>query len=257
MRSGVPIKKILILGGTTEARALAALLASEPGIKATLSLAGRTANPLAQPVPVRTGGFGGIEGLADYLKAEAIDRLIDATHPYAARISANAVAAARRVGIPLLSLHRPGWQAEPGDRWIETPDGEAAVRSLGEAPLTVFVAFGRQEVEPLRLAPQHRYIVRSVDPVDLALPGARYILARGPFPEKEERALFEAEGVQAILCKNSGGAATYGKILAARALKIPVFMIARPDKHAGERVETIEAALDWCRHPVPPTLRGE
>jgi len=238
------------LGGTTEARELAARLAHLPVI---LSLAGRTANPARQPVPVRTGGFGGAEGLADYLLAAGISLLIDATHPYANQISGNAVIAAQKIGVPLLSLHRPGWEREAGDHWVEASNTEAAVRSLGGTRQTVFVALGRQEVGPLSFAPQHRYIVRSVDAIDppLDLPDITYLLARGPFPESEERALLEREGVTAILCKNSGGSATYGKILASRALGIPVHMVARPHKPAGILVASVAAAL---AHPM---LRGE
>lgn len=229
---------------------MAARLAHLPVI---LSLAGRTANPARQPVPVRTGGFGGADGLARYLKIEGISLLIDATHPYANQISGNAVIATQKTGVPLLSLHRPGWEKATGDHWVETADTAAAVRSLGHDPQTVFVALGRQEVGPLSLAPQHRYIVRSVDPIDppLDLPNVTYLLARGPFPEEEERALLEREAVTAILCKNSGGDATYGKILAARALKIPVHMVTRPHKPAGILVTSVAAAL---AHPM---LRGE
>jgi precorrin-6A/cobalt-precorrin-6A reductase len=242
--------KILILGGTTEARELAAQLADRPVI---LSLAGRTANPAAQPVPVRTGGFGGADGLATYLTTEGIGLLIDATHPYANQISGNAVIATQKAGVPLLSLHRPGWEKVGGDLWVDSPDTEAAVRSLGDAQQTIFVALGRQEVGPLRLAPQHRYIVRSVDAIDppLDLPDVTYLLARGPFPESDERALLTQHKVTAILCKNSGGDATYGKILAARALGIPVHMVARPYKPAGMLVTSVAAAL---AHPM---LRGE
>src|ERR1700686_57100 len=134
------MRRILILGGTTEARRLAERLAGRQDLAVTLSLAGRTANPAAQPVPVRIGGFGGAEGLAAYLAAERIDALIDATHPYAAIIAANAARARRAAGVPLLALRRPAWVAVAGDRWSEAADAGAAMQVLGEAPRRVFLA---------------------------------------------------------------------------------------------------------------------
>ena len=150
------MRRILILGGTTEARRLAEGLARRHDLAVTLSLAGRTAHPVAQPVPVRIGGFGGAQGLADYLAAERIDALIDATHPYAAIIAANAARAAGAAGVPLLGLRRPPWMAVAGDRWIEVDDVAAAVRALGEAPRRVFLALGRNEIAAFETAPQHR-----------------------------------------------------------------------------------------------------
>lgn len=226
--------RVLILGGTTEARQLAARLAARAEFSATLSLAGRTTAPAPQPVPLRIGGFGGAAGLAGYLAAEGIDMLVDATHPHAAQISANAVRAAARAGCPLLVLERPAWTAVAGDHWIEAATAAQAVRMLGEAPRAVFLALGRQEIAPFAAAPQHRYLVRSVDPVEppLAVPHATYITARGPFAEAEERELLLHHGIAAIVAKNSGGAASYGKIAAARGLAIPVVMIRRPQPPA-------------------------
>ncbi len=244
--------RILILGGTAEARALAAALAGRKDIGVTLSLAGRTAEPLPQPVPVRSGGFGGARGLADYLRAERIDLLIDATHPYAAAISANAAEAARDADIRLLALRRPPWRKVPGDTWIEVDTMEEAVRALGEAPRRVFLALGRKELRPFETAPQHVYLVRSVDPVDppLAVPHAIYLTARGPFGEDDDRALIERHGIETIVAKNSGGEATYGKIAAARALHVPVIMLKRPALPAAESVATVEEAMAWLDHAV-------
>ncbi len=196
-----------------------------------LSLAGRTENPVAQPVPVRVGGFGGAAGLAEYLTEEGVAIAVDATHPYAARISANAAEASRLSGVPLVALRRPAWERAEGDRWTEVASVEAAVAALGLGPRRVFLALGRQEVGPFSAAPQHAYVVRSVEPIEppLAVPHASYILARGPFPETEERELLEINRIDAVVSKNSGGNATYGKIAAARALGIEVVMIARPD----------------------------
>lgn len=213
--------RILILGGTTEARELAARLAARNDLRVTLSLAGRTANPIAQPVPVRIGGFGGGEGLARHLRDQHIDLLVDATHPFAARISANAAAAAKSANVPLLTLRRPEWQPAPDDLWTFVDTIPQAVAALGGTPKKVFVTLGRQELRPLEAAPQHSYVVRSVDPVEprLAVPRAEYILDRGPFEEGRERTLLERLGVEAILSKNSGGAAAYAKLAAARALR--------------------------------------
>lgn len=221
---------ILILGGTSEARVLAGRLGAHEGYAVTLSLAGRTANPVAQPVPVRVGGFGGAEGLARYLEAEKISLLIDATHPFAAQISRNAAQAATRAEVPLIALRRSAWQQAAGDRWTLVGSVAEAVDALGEKPRRVMVALGRQELAPFEAAPQHSYLIRSVDPVEppLHVPDVRYILARGPFEEAAEIELLEANRIDAIVSKNSGGAAAYGKIAAARALGLEVVMIARP-----------------------------
>ena len=241
------MKKILVLGGTIEARQLAGKLAAKYAV--TLSLAGRTENPVAQGVPVRVGGFGGAEGLAAFLEDNRVDLLVDATHPYAARISANAAEAARLAGIPAIALRRPAWQQGTGDRWTPVESAAEAVTALGSAPRKIFLALGRQELAPFEAAPQHSYLVRSVDPVEppLGLPDATYILARGPFSEADDRALLETHGIDAIVSKNSGGHATYGKIAAARKLGIEVFLIRRPplpDLPSGVDVEEVLALAD-------------
>ncbi|PSJ55872.1 cobalt-precorrin-6A reductase [Kumtagia ephedrae] len=237
--------RILILGGTTEARQLAERLAGRSGLAVTLSLAGRTVNPIVHPVPVRSGGFGGAEGLAAYLREERIDLLVDATHPYAARISANAARAASSTGSGMLALRRAPWQAVVGDRWTIVDDAAHAVSALGAVPRKVFLALGRQEIGPFKAAPQHSYLIRSVDPVEppLQVPDATYLLARGPFAEAEERRLLEENGVEAIVAKNSGGMATYGKIAAARALGIEVLLLRRPALPPVRTVETVAEAV--------------
>jgi precorrin-6A/cobalt-precorrin-6A reductase len=246
--------RILILGGTAEARGLAQGLAGRSDLAVTLSLAGRTATPAVQPVPVRVGGFGGADGLADYLSAERVHALIDATHPYAAIISANAARAAQSTGVPLLALRRPPWIPIAGDRWIEVEDIPAAVAAVGAAPRRVFLALGRKELAPFTAAPQHHYLVRSVDPVDppLAVPYATYVTARGPFAEAAERALLGVHAIEVVIAKNSGGTATYGKIAAARSLGLPVIMPSRPPLPAVTAVETIEEALAWLDHVRAP-----
>jgi precorrin-6A/cobalt-precorrin-6A reductase len=244
--------RILILGGTLEARRLAERLRGRSDTAITLSLAGRTAAPAAQPVPVRIGGFGGAEGLAAYLRAERIAALIDATHPYAATISHNAARAAATAGVRLLALRRPPWQATAHDRWTEVADVSAGVRALGSEPRHVFLALGRKELAPFASAPQHHYLVRSVDPVDppLAVPHASYLVARGPFAEAAERELLRAHGIESIVSKNSGGEATYGKIAAARALGIEVVMLRRPQLPAVPNVGTVEEAAAWLAHAL-------
>ncbi len=203
-------------------------------------------------MPVRSGGFGGAAGLADYLTRERIDVVIDATHPYASVISANAIAAARKTDVPLVALRRPPWVAVAGDRWTEVNDASEAARALGETPRRVFVALGRKELAPFNHAPQHHYLIRSVDPVDppLPLPHVIYVTGRGPFSEADDRALMTAHAIEVVIAKNSGGAATYGKIAAARALGIGVIMVRRPPAPAAPAVENVEDALAWLDHAL-------
>jgi precorrin-6A/cobalt-precorrin-6A reductase len=240
---------ILILGGTTEARQLAGKLSARADVAITLSLAGRTENPVAQGVPIRTGGFGGVKGLAAYLNDMRVDLLIDATHPYAAQISANAAEAARKTGVPIVALRRADWEPVEGDRWTLVDTVAEAVKALGAAPRQVFLALGRQEVAAFEAAPQHHYLIRSVDPVEpkLTAPDATYLLARGPFREADERALLESNRIDVVVSKNSGGGATYDKIAAARQLDIEVVMIRRPmppDIASAETVEALAAMID-------------
>jgi precorrin-6A/cobalt-precorrin-6A reductase len=244
------MRRILILGGTAEARQLAQKLVGRGDLAVTLSLAGRTATPAPQGVPVRIGGFGGSKGLAQYLAAERINVLIDATHPYAAVMSDSAARAVELIDVQLLALRRPPWVAVTGDRWIEVADAQHAVAALGKEPRRVFLALGRQELAPFRQAPQHHYLIRSVDPVSppLAVPHATYVTGRGPFSEVEDRGLLRENRINAIVCKNSGGEATYGKIAAARSLQIEVIMIKRPTLPEMPAVETVDAVLQWLDH---------
>jgi len=251
--------RILILGGTTEARELAERLAKRTDLDIVVSLAGRTRSPAPQPVPVRSGGFGGAAGLAEYLRQERIDVLIDATHPYADIISANATAAARQSGVPLIALQRPPWGALAGDRWNEATDVAAAVRQLGARPRRAFVTLGRTELGPLTTAPQHFYLIRSVDPVapPLPLPRVDYLVERGPFSEADDRALMRAHAIDVVIAKNSGGAASYGKIAAARALGIEVIMLRRPALADEAAVETVDQAIASLDHAIASaTARG-
>jgi precorrin-6A/cobalt-precorrin-6A reductase len=252
-------RHVLILGGTTEARELAQKLSDRADLAVTISLAGRTAVPTPQPVPLRTGGFGGIAGLTQYLAHHKISALIDATHPYATTMSAHAMTAARETGTPLIVLRRPAWRAMPADRWTEVADARAAAQALGAKPLRVFLAVGRQEIAPFELAPQHYYLIRSVDPVEppLALPSADYIQARGPFDQAAERALLLHHGIDVLVTKNSGGQAAYGKLAAARELGVRVLMFQRPLEPAGHAVDSISDVIAWLNHvPAVRVDRG-
>jgi precorrin-6A/cobalt-precorrin-6A reductase len=243
-------RRVLILGGTLEARLLAEQLATRTDIEATLSLAGRTASPRAQAVPVRRGGFGGIEGLIQYLREHRIDVLLDATHPYAATMSAHASSAAAQTHTPLIALHRAAWEPAAGDRWTEVADVEQAVQVLGQIPRRVLLALGRQEIGAVVSAPQHHYLIRSVDPVDppLTLPHAQYLVARGPFAEEAEFALLREHAIEVVIAKNSGGAASYTKIAAARALGVAVVLLRPPVQIERAPVSSVAEAMARLDH---------
>jgi precorrin-6A/cobalt-precorrin-6A reductase len=185
--------------------------------------------------------------LAAFLARERIDAIVDATHPFASRISANAVAACGATRTPLVVFSRPPWTCEPGDRWIEVATIEEAVDALGVAPRTVFLTQGRLQFDAFARAPQHRYIVRAIDrPAEIdALPGCKLILARGPFALTDELALMKREHIEALVTKNSGGRATYAKIEAARALKIEVVIVRRPPAPEAETLYDLDAILAW------------
>lgn len=240
----------MILGGTTEARALAAALAPRADLDVILSLAGRTADPIPQPVPVRSGGFGGAEGLARYISDEAIDLVVDATHPFAARISANAAQAAAQCTVSAFALRRPAWAPIEGDDWLSVHSVSQAIAALGDMPMRVFLATGRQEAHQANSAPQHHYWVRSVDPVEppLMVPHVSYIHSRGPFRLADELDMLRQHQIEVVVTKNSGGDATYGKIEAARQLGIKVVMVERAEAAGLPVVETVDAALDRIDH---------
>ncbi|MFO1159254.1 MAG: cobalt-precorrin-6A reductase [Reyranellaceae bacterium] len=251
--------RVLILGGTTEASALARLLAGDARFEATLSLAGRTSAPRAQPITTRVGGFGGIEGLAAFLREREIDAAIDATHPYAAQISTNAVAACAAANVPLASLVRAAWQRQADDHWQEVGSTRDAAERLGGTPRRVFLSLGRQDLHLFAAAPQHHYIARLIEtPQQTELPPHLVLVRqRGPFDIAVERKLLVDERIDVVVSKNSGGDATYAKIEAARALALPVVMISRPDKPAGHVLTSAEAAVDWLAHErVSASRRG-
>jgi precorrin-6A/cobalt-precorrin-6A reductase len=245
--------RVLVLGGTTEASELTRLLAADPRFEATVSLAGRTANPKTQPVRTRIGGFGGADGLVDWLTRDATQAVVDATHPYADQISSNAVAACAGLAIPLASIVRPAWQPQPGDTWLTVASAEAAADALGPKPRRVFLTLGRLELGAFARAPHHHYVARTIDPPgDVALPpNIRLLLGRrGPFDREAETALLAREKIDVLVSKNSGGTATYAKIEAARHLGIPVVITARPQKSHGYAVENAEAAMIWLEQQL-------
>lgn len=237
---------LLILGGTTEATALCARLA-ELEVRATLSLAGRVSRPKRQPLPVRIGGFGGIDGLARHLEAERITHVIDATHPFAAQMSGNAIAACDRMDVPLVALSRAPWAAGPGDDWTHFADIAGAVAALDRPGLRVLLAVGRMHLDAFAPNPQHHYVLRLVDPPEgsLPFPRAEVIVDRGPFTVEGDTALMRDHGIELVVSKNSGGTGAVAKITAARDLGLPVLMIDRPALPERAEVHGIDAALGW------------
>lgn len=246
--------KLLILGGSGEAAALARALDGDARYQAVLSLAGRTEQPLQLPVTVRRGGFGGVQGLAATLRHEGFEAMLDATHPFARQVKQHAVEAAREAGVAMLAIRRPAWTRQTGDRWIEVNDLEAAALALGQAPRNVFLTTGRNELGPFRAAGQHLYLLRSVEaPAPEQLPPrVALITARGPFALEDELALMRTHTIEFVVTKNSGGDATRAKLDAARALDMPVIMVQRPKLPEAPSVESVAEALAWLarRHAV-------
>lgn len=240
--------RVLVLGGTTEARQLYTLLERHAErFDTTVSLAGVTRAPVLPALAVRIGGFGGADGLRDWLLAHGIDAVVDATHPFATQISGNAVRACVAAHVPLLRVERPGWVPAPDDRWTLVPDMQAAARALGAKPRRVLLTVGRKDLLPFAGAGAHDWLLRSVDRPDASLlpPGCRVLLARGPFAEAEEEALLRRERIDVIVTKNSGGSATCAKLAAARRLGLAVIMVARPPVAPAHTVADTTAAMAW------------
>ena len=239
--------RILLLGGTTEASLLARALAVA-GKDAVFSYAGRTDSPVAQPLPMRVGGFGGIAGLVDYLRAERIGAVVDATHPFAAQMSRNAVAACGLTGVPLIGLERPAWVAGAGDRWTHVGSMEAAIAALPDRPARVFLAIGKQNLAGFAAKPHH-YLLRLVDAPDAPpLPDCTVILARGPFEVEADKALMIQHNISHIVAKNAGGAGAEAKLIAARTLRLPVILIDRPTLPARRVVASVAEVMAWLSH---------
>ena len=204
----------------------------------------------APQIPYRIGGFGGVEGLAAYLETERIDVLIDATHPFAEQMSRHAVLAARRAKIPLVVLSRPAWRPDAADRWIKVEDMAAAAAALGQEPKRVFLTVGRLQIAAFAAAPQHFYLIRAIEPLvpPPGLPRHRVILGRGPFAIEAEEKLLREELIEMIVTKNSGGEATFAKLLAARALGLPVVMVARPPQAAHAVLHDPAKVMEFLLH---------
>lgn len=243
--------RVLLLGGTTDAAALGRQLDRDPRVAVTTSLAGRTRSPAPLPGKTRNGGFGGVSGLASYLRSEGIDLLIDATHPYADRISHNAATACAATDTPRLHLLRPAWQETEGDRWIRVADRTAAARRLESLGRRFFLSLGRQDLGAFVGLSDYWFLIRMIDPPDpdQALPTGEVVLGRGPFDQENEMDLLRQHKIDAVITKNSGGDATYAKIAAARELDLPVIVIDRPTPPVGESVTSAGATLAWLeRH---------
>lgn len=239
--------RVLILGGTAEGRSLAAGLHGREGFDVVSSLAGRTASPATPAGETRVGGFGGAGGLARHLHDDAVDVLVDATHPFAATVSHHAAAAAEATGTRLITLRRPAWTPEPGDRWIHVPDVAEAARTAAalDTPGTVFVTTGRQEVGHFDPDDLHEYLIRTVEQPTVALPPRHTLLLdRGPYTVDGEGALMDRHNVCAVVTKNSGGTLTAAKLVAARLRNIPVIMVDRPDMPtSGETADDVAGVL--------------
>ncbi|MET7605462.1 cobalt-precorrin-6A reductase [Streptomyces avermitilis] len=225
---------VLVLGGTTEARELAASLAPRPGVRVTTSLAGRVSRPGTVDGDVRVGGFGGAEGLAVWLREHRVDAVVDATHPFAAGITANAARAAAATGVPAVVLRRPGWRPGPGDRWHAVASLPAAADLLPGLGRRVFLTTGRLGLAAFAHQAELHFVVRSVEsPEPPVPPDTEVVLARGPFTVADELGLLREHRIDVLVTKDSGGAATSAKLTAARELGLPVVVVRRPPLPEG------------------------
>lgn len=240
---------LLILGGTTEARQLCKAVA-EAGLKGVVSMAGRVERPAPQDLPMRVGGFGGADGLAQYLRETGITHVVDATHPFAVQMSLNAIDACAQTRVPLIALTRAPWQAEAGDCWTHVPDIARAVAELQGSPRRVMLAVGRMHLQEFAANPQHSYLLRLVDPPaqPLGFPDAKVVVDRGPFTVAGDLALLVEHGIDLVVSKNSGGTGALAKITAARALALPVLMIDRPAIPARREAHCIAGVMNWLGH---------
>ena len=241
--------RVLLLGGTTEATALANVFATA-GIDAVFSYAGRTANPIEQPLPTRLGGYGGVKGLADFIIDAQITHVVDATHPFATQISRNAVEACAMTQTPLIAHERSAWLAQPGDDWQHVADTQAAVAALPAIPARIFLAIGKQTLPAFAAQPQHFYLLRFIDAPDapLPVPNTEVIIDRGPFTVESDMDLMRAHAITHVVAKNSGGSGALAKLEAARRLHLPVILIVRPAIADRPIVKSIPEVLAWLDH---------
>jgi len=237
--------KILILGGTGDGRRLCDLVA-DSGIEAVVSLAGATRAPNDLPLPTRVGGYGSAEGFANYLSENAISAVVDATHPFSYRISHRSAQVCAAQSVPYLQVLRPEWRSQTGDRWTLIDAEEDAARIIGSRA-TVFLATGRQTLERFSNLQGRRVICRQIDPPSKPFPfeGGEYLIGRPPFSVLDETMLFKQLDVDWLIVKNAGGDASRTKLDAARALKLRVAMINRPEQPDAQRVQTPQEALAW------------
>ena len=237
--------KVLLLGGTGEARELAGVLTGVPGVEVVSSLAGRTSDARLPAGEVRVGGFGGASGLAAWLREHPVDAVVDATHPFAVTMTANALTATREVGTPLVVLRRPGWTPAPGDNWHWADSTSAAANLLPRIGTRAFLTIGRQGLDAFADTGLWT-LARCVDPPDPRPTWCELILARGPFAVADEQAILRDHRIDVLVTKDSGGPATAAKLTATRELGIPVVVIRRPPLPVGhEVVETVEEAVQW------------
>ncbi|MGP4089619.1 cobalt-precorrin-6A reductase [Streptomyces sp. KR55] len=230
-------RHVLVLGGTTEARELAAELAARPGVRVTTSLAGRVTRPGAVAGEVRVGGFGGAQGLADWLRAHDVAAVVDATHPFAETITANTARAAALTGVPAVVLRRPGWRPGPGDDWHPAAALRDAADLLPRLGHRVFLTTGRLGLAAFAHLTQLHFVVRTVEPPEPPMPpDMELVLARGPFTPAGESALLREHRIDVLVTKDSGGAATAAKLTAARELGLPVVVVQRPPLPDGVTV---------------------
>lgn len=242
-------RHVLILGGTTEARRLAAALAADPALRVTSSLAGRVTEPRLPAGEVRIGGFGGTEALGRWLAENGVDALIDATHPFAGTISFHAADAAASARVPLLALRRPGWVAGPDDRWHPADSLAGAAALLPGLGRRIFLTTGRLGLAAFAGTTGLWFLVRSVDAPEPPLPEhSEVLLDRGPFTLEGETELLRRHRIDVLVTKDSGGPATAAKLTAAREAGIPVVVVRRPPVPDGVPVAaTPEEAAAWLR----------
>lgn len=236
----------LLLAGTGEAKDIAQGLA-DTGLSAIASLAGATRAPKSLAIPMRIGGFGGAAGFRAYLDEAGITAVLDATHPYAADITARTAAICHEIGLPYLQVLRPEWRPEPGDNWTVIDQEEDAALYV-QPGQTVFLGTGRQTLGKFANLAGAEVICRQIDPPTGPFPfsGGRFLVGRPPFPVADEVALFESLGVNWLVVKNAGGERSRTKLIAARQLAIPVLMIRRPCMPDVARVETVADAVAWA-----------
>ncbi|MFK7945003.1 MAG: cobalt-precorrin-6A reductase [Paracoccaceae bacterium] len=238
--------RILLLAGTAEARALAGLLSTTPRINLTASFAGATMEPATFPCPTRTGGFGGAEGLARWMHKQHTDLLIDATHPFAAKMQTNAFFAGEKAGIPHLRVLRPAWPNRP--KWLHAADMNEAAQRL-PSRIKVLITTGRKDLAPFIARPDVQFTLRSIEPVSDLPPHIQPLRARPPFSIDSERALFALLGVTYLVTKNAGGSGT-AKLDVADEMRLSTVMVARPAPPPGAIAASPEAAVAWVRDKV-------